>query len=353
MGLDKLLSTPAAVDLPCQEYPTPAWFTHSGGCDISVIVPVTEFNPAVSKSIDMTPVRPKPSVAVHYLVTSDEVAIQVLKTWERRKPKKPVGRIFKITHFGSNIRSVASNVASELVSFLHPEALPDQYWLVALMKKQPSAPLLVWRDRVFDQCVYSAGVDWHNNKFVHIGREFWNGMLMPKPHDIRNLPGEYRSLSQHTLVDWNGLTLRTEDLNRLDTSYETVGGMLSDYTTNRDIAINPEAIVTVCKPYRLCDGIDLTRYYNKWIASGKLTGTRPKRILVKKLNDRVRLAGEAASRLKSKDTSVIFFTDKPEELEGVGLDRIVTDEALVSNRTFHVYYDLDAADSFEEALGLR
>jgi hypothetical protein len=57
--------------------------------------------------------------------------------------------------------------------------------------------------------------------------------------------------------------------------------------------------------------------------------------------------------LKTKDTIIIFFTDKPEELQGVGVDRIVTDEALVSNRTFQVYYDLDSTDSFEEALGLR
>ena len=250
MGLDKLLSTPVAVDLPCQEYPTPAWFTHSGGCDISVIVPVTEFNTAVSKAIDMTPTRPKPSVAFHYLVTNDEAAVNILKTWEKRKSKKPIGRIFKIGHFGFHIRSVASHVTSELVSFLHPEALPDQYWIVALMKQPNSAPLLVWRDRVFDQCVYSAGIDWHNNKFLHIGREFWNGMLMPTPHDIRNLPKEYRSLDQHTLVDWNGLTIRTDELNRMDTSYETVGGMLADYSTGHDITINLESIITVCSPYR-------------------------------------------------------------------------------------------------------
>jgi hypothetical protein len=351
--LDKLLGTPVAVDLPCQEYPTPTWFTHGDECDISVIVPVTEFNPAVSKAIDMTPVRPKPNVAIYYLVFSDEAAVGILKTWEKRKLKNPVGRIFKINQFGSHIRSVLANIKSDLVSFLHPEALPDQYWLTALMQRPRSVPLLVWRDRVFDQCVYSAGVNWHNNKFVHIGREFWNGMLIPTPHDVRNLPKEYRSLNQHSLVDWNGLIVRTEDLSRLDTSYETVGGMLSDFTTGHDIIINPESIVTVCKPYRLCDGIDLTRYYNKWIASGKLTGRRPTRILVKKFNDRVRLAGEVAHRLQSKDRSIIFFTDKPEELEGIGLDRIVTDEALISNRTFQVYYDLDAADSFEEALGLR
>jgi hypothetical protein len=353
MGLDKLLSTPAAVDLPCQEYPTPTWFTHSGGCDISIIIPVTEFNAAVSKSIDMMPLRPKPNVAFHYLVTSDESAVSILKAWEKRRSKKTIGRIFKVSHFGSNIRSVAAQIQSELTCFLHPESLPDQYWLTALMKQPNSAPLLVWRDKIFDQCVYSAGVDWHNNKFVHIGRDFWNGMLMPTPHDIRNLPSEYRLLNQHTLSDWNGLIIRTIELNNLDTSYESLGSMLIDYATSHNITINTESIVTVCKPYMLCDGLDLTRYYNKWIASGKLKGNRPQRILVKKTHDAIREAGEAASRLRSKNTLVIFFTDKPEELEGVSVDRIVTDEALVSNRTFHVYYDLDGSQSFEETLGLR
>lgn len=350
MGLDKLLSTPAAVDLPCQEYPTPTWFSHSGGCDVSVIIPVTEFNTAVVKSIDMMPYRPKPSVAFHYFVSNDEIAIGILKTWEKRKIKKPIGRIYKTNHIGSNIRSVAPHIQSEVVSFLHPEALPDQYWLIAL--KPNSSPLLVWRDRVFDQCVYSAGVDWHNNKFLHIGRDFWNGMLMPTPHDIRNLPSDYRSLHQHTLVDWNGLTISTSKLSELDTSYETLGGMLTDYSTEHEISIVTDSVVTVCKPYHICDGLDLTRYYNKWIASGRLSGRRPQRILIKKTNDRVREAAEVASRLKTRDNLVIFFTDKPEELIGVNIDRIVTDEALVSNRTFQVYYDLDNVESFEATLGL-
>lgn len=353
MSLDKLLNSPAAVDLPCQEYPTPAWFCHSGGCDISIIIPVPEFNPAVAKSIDMMPVRPKPSVSIYYLVASDDIAVNVLKTWEKRKPKKPVGRIFKTDDFRSHIRSIAANIQSEMVSFLNSESLPDQYWIVELMNKPNSAPLLVWRDKVFDQCVYSAGVTWHNNKFVHIGRDFWNGMFMPTPHDIKKLPAEYRSLNQHKLVDWNGLTIYTHELDKLDSRYDTLGGMLSDYSTAHEITIVPEAVVTVCKPYRLCDGLDLTNYYNKWIASGKLTGNLPKRILVKKLETRVREAGEAAYKLKTKDTIVIFFTDKPEELEGIGLDRIITDETLISTRTFQVYYDLDNADSFEVSLGIR
>jgi len=353
INLDLLVKTTACIELPHEEFPTPKWFENKSTSDVTIIIPIAEFNSATIKSIDLFPYKQKNSLNIFYLnYGKDDIAVNIIKSWDNRKLKRSIGRIFNVKHIGSILKSLIKEVKSEVVSFLQPESLPDNYWITDLAKSNNTCPLLLWRDKVFDECIYSAGVDWHNNKFVHIGRDLWKGTLMPTPHHISNLPSEYNKLNQHTLNDWNGLTIKKECMDLFDKNYNSLSAMLTDYTTKYEIAILNSSIITVCNPYVLCESTDLARYYNKWIVSGKLNGNKPKRILIKKLHTRIREAGIAACKLKNKDNIIIFFTNKPEELHVLPIDRIVTNEELVSNRTFQVYYDLDGQDSFDQTLGL-
>ena len=397
-----LLDVPMASSSPVVLYKVPNWFVYPEKPEVSIIIPMFRSGLAIKNLIDSWDLH-NDGIKVEIIFVDDNCPHNsksvVLQKWAETKNGIPAGKIIYSPEnqgFGISCNIGASYASGDYLIFLNADTTVTPGWLrpiVRLLKKEEVGIVgnMQLKKSGGKDIVDSAGSEWNWNAscFQHIGRDIYNGTPLPKPFLLDNCPKDLFEAQEREMVTGACLAIRKK-------LFDDIGGFNPNYRLaywedseicmvvkelGYKVMYQPNSRIYHVGSHSNSGGHrfhdhNVAFFMNKWVASGRidplLNSKRSSNIDVNNIVVRRQgahgdalIAAAVVPALKKKhpNCKVSFSTMCPEVVDGNPfIDKIVDDQNL-SERSFHVYYNLDMAyeyrpntnilKAYAEAVGVK
>jgi GT2 family glycosyltransferase/ADP-heptose:LPS heptosyltransferase len=194
-------------------YSVPEWFTPKTKPKISVIIPLFKSNAVVTDQIK-TWIHEK-DIDVEIIYVDDNCPTNskatVLKAWEDRGEKKPVGKIVanrENVGYGRACNVGALHASGDYLIFLNSDTKVTEGWIKPMLDlfDNPKVGIVgnlhLKEGGPHHNTVDSAGSawNWSSMYFEHIGRHHYKGAHLSQPFAYPNLPEDLRGVSEREMV---------------------------------------------------------------------------------------------------------------------------------------------------------
>lgn len=381
-----LLDTPVETSQIFIPYHVPSWFENKEKADISIIIPMFKSESAIKTLIESWDlINDGTKVEIIYV---DDCCPQnskdaVVSKWLERKDELKGRSIGKIIYnpenqgFGTSCNIGARHASSDYLIFLNADTIVTPGWLrpiVRLMNKNEIGIIGNMQLKKINgkDMIDSAGSewDWTHSSFLHIGRDSYNGKKISNPFSLNNCPKDLFQTQEREMVTGACLAIRKNLFNE-------IGGFNPNYRLaywedseicmmvkelGYKIVYQPNSRIYHTGQHSNSGGHKFNEhnksyFINKWVNSGRIDkmikSKRSNVVSVKNIviqrktaHGDVLIAASVAPALKNMypDCKITFSTMCPHVLEGNPyIDKIVTKEENINDKSFDLYYNLDMA----------
>lgn len=380
-----LLDVPVVTSQAFIPYRVPEWFETKEKVDVSIIIPMYKSSTAISKLIDSWQLQQNDATKIEIIYVDDCCPSNskdvVLSKWmERRQEiKKPIGKIIfspENQGFGVSCNIGARYATGDYLIFLNADTMVTPGWIGPILRqlnKQDVGIVGNMQLKSFNATDFidSAGSEWSwsTSSFQHIGKDCFNGKSISGPFALNNCPKEIFEVQEREMVTGACFGIRKE-------LFKEIGGFNPNYRIaywedaeicmqvkelEYKVIYQPNSRIYHTGHHSNSGGHRFNEhnknyFLNKWVNSGRIDkivkAKRPNTPDVKSIVIRrqaahgdVLVAAAIAPALKKMypDCKIVFSTLCTDVVDGNPyIDKVVNDQDL-SERSFHLYYNLDMA----------
>ena len=377
-----LLDVPMVASQIFLPYKTPEWFETKGKADVSIIIPMYKSAVAIKALIDSWEFQ-NDGIKVEIIYVDDCCPMNskdaVIAKWKEVNQKNPIGKIFYSPEnqgFGVSCNIGARNATGDFLIFLNADTTVTPGWIKPIIRQLKKDDVGIVGNMQLktvngQDTIDSAGSEWHwsHSSFLHIGKNCFNGSKINKAFPLTNCPKELFEVQEREMVTGACLGIKKS-------LFDEIGGFNPNYRLayweDSEICMQVKELgyKVIYQPnskiyhsghhsdsqsHRFAEH-NKNYFMNKWVNSGRIDSIikakrdNPpdvKNIVIRRqaAHGDVLVAAAIAPALKKlyPDCKILFSTLCTDVVkDNPYIDKVVNDQDL-SERSFHLYYNLDMA----------
>ena len=211
----------------------PDWFQFSGNADVSIIIPLYKSQSVLKKQIESWDLEDD-GLRKEIIYIDDccpEMTHRIIVSeWEKREVNHLGSIIVNKNNvgFGQTCNAAAAYAKGEFLIFLNADTQVTSNWVRPMVDRMRSDPKIgivgnMHLKMIDGECVIdSAGSEWIQGDFMHIGRDVFQGERIFHPFKLKDAPSYILTPGEREMVTGACFMIRTN-------LFREVGGYNSNY----------------------------------------------------------------------------------------------------------------------------